>query len=496
MPNLIELPNEILDQIIDDTIPESVEAFSESCTYINRLAKSRLEHHIADVDSYCDIQITDSRGNDLLRRHKASPLELLKDFLQKPYLVRYTQQLWLGGGFKNDRSPRPTYSDEFRNQIVRALIGCWYVPSDEVQEWATQICLDDYDAGTALLLALLPNLQCLTIESSSIKTDYVGRMLFSIAEVSHDPRFTGRCLALSKVVKAELSGCGWARRGEQEIEILAKLSAIPSINILRCEKIECSGISSTGWNLHKYRSGVTIVELYNSQVHPDVVDQLLGGMQALRRFYYWTLEGLSAMEDRTRIFQVLQQHAKHTLEELDLIWFSSTNEFAWVSYDLRDFQMLKKLRVRYTAIMSANGDGTLARVPLTSTLPPSITEVRLVGPYKSWPTDCNRKFTEGTKAIARRELNNLASLFDGLPALKKQCLPNLVRVDCELVYTDEFEQFGVYQHIRETCMNAGVILNGLGGSYDQGYKAWIPPRHKRRRPAEMSLYQWYSPDPS
>ena len=491
MPGFLELPQEILDQVIDDTIPESVEAFSKSCTYINRLAKSRLEHHIANVESYCDIQITARRTNDLLRRHQASPLELLNDILQKPYLVRYPQRLWLGNGAKKDGSPRPTDSDELRNQIVRALLDCWYVPSDEVRKWATQICLGDYDAGTALLLALLPNLQCFVVESTSIQTNYIRRMLFFIAEASYDPRFTGRCLALSKLVKLELSGCNLPSGGEEEMQILAQLSTIPSVKILRCERIRCSEISLTGWNLHKYNSGVTTVEFHSCVVNPDVVDQLLRGTQALKRFYSRTLDGLNTTEDRLKIFQVLRQHAKHTLEELDLTWNSSTNEiFNLASIDhLRDFQKLKKLRVRYDAIMTEHEDGTLPQVPLTSMLPPSMTEIRLVGPYKSWRTDSTRDFTEKTKAIARQDLHDLASLFDGLPAWKILCVPNLVRIDCELSYVEELEQFGVYQHIRKTCMEAGVTVNGLDRRFDREHKPWIPPRHMRQRPAEMSLYQ-------
>ena len=498
MAKFLELPQEILDQIIDDTIPESVEAFSRSCTYINRLAKSRLEHHIADVESYCDIQITDRRTNDLLRRHQASPLELLEDILQKPYLLRYPQQLWLGGGSMNDGRPRPTDSDEFRNQIVRALIDCWYVPSDEVQKWATQICLGDYDAGTALLLALLPNLQCFVIESTSIQTDYIRRMLFFIAEAPYDLRFAGRRLALSKLVKVELSGRGLARGGEEEIEILARLSTIPSVNILRCERIKCSEISSTNWNLHMYHSGVTTIEFHYCLVHPNVVDQLLGGTQALKKFYSWTFGGLNTTEDRSKIFQVLRQRAKHTLEELDLTWNNSTNEkFNLASIDdLRDFQKLKKLRVRYDAVMTEHEDGALPQVPLTSILPPSITEVRLVGPYRYWHLGSNGELPEKSKAIARQGLHDLASLFSGLPALKEQCLPNLVGVDCEHTYVEDLEQFGVYQNIRETCMEVGVTVNGLDRRLDQEHKPWIPPRHKRQRPAEMSWYQWYSPDPS
>ncbi|KAM0795735.1 hypothetical protein BDR22DRAFT_870174 [Usnea florida] len=491
MPKLLELPQEILDQVIDDTIPESVEAFSKSCTYVNRLAKSRLEHHIADVESYCDIQINDPRTDDLLRGHRASPLELLEDILQKPYFVRYPQRLWLGGP-RDDGSPRPTDSDEFRNQIVRALNDCGYVPSDQVEEWATQICLGDYDAGTALLLALLPNIQCFVIGDSFIQTDYIGRMLCFIAEAPYDVRFAGRCLALSKLVKVELSGPGLASRGE----ILARLSTIPSVKILRCERIRCSEISSQGWNLHKYNSGVTIVEFHNCVVNPDVVDQLLEGMQALKRFYSCTRYRPNITETNSRILQVLRQHAKHTLEELDLTANSSTKErFDLASVDdFRDFRMLKILRVRYTTIMTEHEDGTLPQVPLTSILPPSITEVRLVGPYRSWETHSPRQLTEELKAVARQDLHDLASLFDGLPALRKQCLPNLVRIDCELSYAHELEQFGVFQSIRETCMEAGVTVNGLDRNFIPGERNWIQPRYLRPRPAEMSLYQCSSPD--
>ena len=490
MPKLLELPQEILDQVIDDTIPESVEAFPKSCTYVNRLAKSRLEHHIADVESYCDIQINDPRTDDLLRRHRASPLELLEDILQKPYLVRYPQRLRLGGP-RDDGSPRPTDSDEFRNQIVRALNDCGYVPSDQVEEWATQICLGDYDAGTALLLALLPNIQCFVIENSFIQPDYIGRMLCFIAEAPYDVRFAGRCLALSKLVKVELSGPGLASRGE----ILARLSTIPSVNILRCKEIKCSAKPSTGWNLHKYNSGLTIVEFHNCLVHPDVVDQLLGGTQALKRFYSSTRYRPNITENRSRILQVLRQHAKHTLEELDLTSNSSTKERSDLASvdDFRDFRMLKILHVRYTTIMTEHEDGTLPQVPLTSILPPSITEVRLVGPYRSWGWHQPGQLTEESKAVARQDLHDLASLFDGLPALKKQCLPNLVRIDCELSYAHDLKQFGVFQNIRQTCMEAGVIVNGVDNEINPGESDWILPRHLRRRPSEMSLYQWFSP---
>ena len=122
MPKLLDLPNEILDQIIDDTIPESVEAFAESSTHIYNLARDRLDQHFNDLSSYCEVELR----ND---GRKYSPLGLLRDILQKPYLVQYPQQLTLGR-FDGCTTKEPAHSDEFRSQVIKALVGCRHVPSN------------------------------------------------------------------------------------------------------------------------------------------------------------------------------------------------------------------------------------------------------------------------------------------------------------------------------------------------------------------------------
>lgn len=245
MPALLELPNEILDQIIDDTIPETVEAFSESCMQIRSLAKSRRDQHIDNLGSYCPVW-------------KYSPLELLRDILQKPYLSRYPQKLIMGT-WQHDRSYELTHSEELKTQIVKALIECWCVPSEEIEGWATEICHGDYDAGTALLLALLPNVQYLDIDLSCFG-QRVKHMVFSIAEASYDPQFTGRCLALSKVVEVCLANFHYDTR-KNEMEILAQLSALPSVNILRCIGAQGLGIATTDWSHHGHSGGVTTIEI-------------------------------------------------------------------------------------------------------------------------------------------------------------------------------------------------------------------------------------------
>ena len=273
MPKLLDLPNEILDQIFDNTIPESVEAFAESSMHISSLAQDRLYQSFNDLSYYCLVE--PKNWVDAVPG-KHSPLELLKDILQKPYLVRYPQQLTLGQ-FEESTTKEPTHSDEFRSQVIKALVGCRYVPSDEIENWATEICCGNYDAGTALLLALLSNVRCLVIRGNSSH-----RILCEAHGLLHHRSFTRHTIkcamsTLGRVAKVHISGSSYAR-GMQGLRILAQLSALPSVDVLRCSGTLCLGNAMKDWSRHGYDGGVTKIETLDSRIHPDIVNHLLQGV--------------------------------------------------------------------------------------------------------------------------------------------------------------------------------------------------------------------------
>lgn len=448
MPALLQLPTEILDQIIDDTVPESVEAFSQSCTRIRRLAKDRLGQHYDDVRSYCGIELTNRESSG---RGKYNSLELLEDMLQKPYLVRYPQKLTFGMIDMNS-SYTPAPSVEFRAQVVNALIGCCYVPSDEIEEWAAAICSGHLGAGTALLLALLPNLRYLVIHGLSFRESHLKRMLYYIAGVSHDPRFDGRHVALSRVVKLHGSGSGYAGGGH-EMEILAQLSALPSVKILRCRELMCPYGIITGWRRRSRRThygGVTKLEILGGRVNPNAVNHLLENIRDLTHFTCHVPARDLLSWGSVSIWQVLRHHTRHSLEELDLTWSENQDGNPQASFgDLGEFQVLRKLRVRYASIKLASEKRIVTPAPLAFMLPPSLKELRLVEDFCSTPKDL------------KWDLDQLVKLFDWLAESKPVRLPNLEMIDCEGAYSKDYEQSGMCQYIRETCMKAGVALKGL-----------------------------------
>lgn len=489
MPGLLELPNEILDQIIDDTIPESFEAFSESSMHISSLAKDRVDQYFEGLDSHCLVELS-NWGNPFCG--ECSPLKLLKDILQKPYLVRYPQQLTLGMIDDGISAYESAHNDKFRTHVIKALVKCRYVPSAEIEVWATEICRGNYDAGTALLLVLLSNVRCLFIDGNSFIGYYVRHMVSYIVEASHNPRLAGRCLALSRVVKVHVSGSSYDR-GKQDLGILAQLSALPSVNVLRCSRVLCPGKAITDLSRGEYYGGVTKIEVLDSQIHSEIISHLLRSVRGLTHFTCRLPVAYNNTWAASDICHVLRKRTKHTLEELDLTWLSDKETLP--SFDgLQDFQVLKKLRVRYDSIMSASENGTFSAAPLTSVLPSSLEELRLVGRHLPRQIKYNERLSERIQSIITRDLEHLTKLFDGLPELKEECLPNLVKIDCENAYHRDFEQSGSYRHVREACLRAGVALDGLpwGSQPVRGGAPSLTPQ----QPAGWwgSCYQMYSPD--
>lgn len=459
MPGLLDLPNEMLDQIIDDTIPESVEAFAVSSMHIYSLAQDRLDQYFDCLSSYCLVELSNHRDAG---PRKCSPLELLKNIMQKPYLVRYPQQLTLGQ-FDNSMTTEPAQSDEFRTQVIKALIGCRYIPSDEIENWTTEICRGNYDAGTALLLALLPNVRCLFIHGNSFIGYYMRHMVRCIVEASHDPQSAARCPALSRVAKVHLAGSSYGR-GEQGLGLLARLSALPSVKVLRCSRVMYPRKEIPDWDRHQYSGGVTKIELLDSYIHPDIISHLLQGVRTLKHFAYQAHARFCNTWSPFEICQVLQPHTKDTLEELDLTWHNTKDALALPSFDgFQELHVLKKLRVRYDSIMSASEKGSFSAAPPTSLLPSSLEELRLIGRIIPGQTEHSEASFKGIKikTVLRNDLVRLTKLFDGLPELKGDCLPNLVKIDFANAYYGDFENAGSYQQIREACIRAGVALHGL-----------------------------------
>ena len=168
MPCLLDLPNELICQIIEELNNDDIETFTESCKFIGILAADTRGELTANDKWYTCITIWD-------RTYKANnvftPLDCLGWIFHNPRLALYPRSLTIGlfwekfwvhydsiWGNEDD-----DVEDDLKDSIRKALRNCPYVYPEEVQEWAYDIRCGHLDAGPSLLLALLPNLESICL---------------------------------------------------------------------------------------------------------------------------------------------------------------------------------------------------------------------------------------------------------------------------------------------------------------------------------------------
>ncbi|MCJ1459161.1 hypothetical protein MMC28_009538 [Mycoblastus sanguinarius] len=323
MAVLLDLPNEILIQIIDDTIPDDIENFSQCCDRIANLAEETLEQHDDDKRNF-DGPIISEHGNE----PHYSPLDFLKTIIRNPQLALYPKRLWLGDGdddyyntHHDDPDGRDTdIEDEMKDGIRKLLVDCPYIPHQDIERWASKIRGKCYHAGTALLLALLPNLRSISLYDSFYLGDYLREMLDNITEASHDPYPRQGSLALSKLRRVRVKvGNTYDDNREEQVEFLAQLAALLSAKTFRCDRLLC-GDTVVDRPHPLIRGEVTEIIFSDSLIYPASLVSILQHVKNLRKFTYH-LGGRSNPEwFPLEVCTILEEIANDTLEELDLSW--------------------------------------------------------------------------------------------------------------------------------------------------------------------------------
>lgn len=132
-------------------------------------------------------------------------------------------------------------------------------------------------------------------------------------------------------------------------------------------------------------------------------------------------------------------------------------------------------------------------------LPLSLKELRLVGGSIPGQINFHGIPLVEMKALARWPLDHLTKFLDRLPDMKDECLPNLLKIDCEGAHHEDYEQSGSYQQIREACTRAEGALNELDPDLCHvPWECWPLRGAPAPRMAGwwVSWYQMDSPDPS
>lgn len=128
MPRLLELPNEVLHQIIQEIWPDDIENFASCCKILNELSQNALARHRGLRDKYNVINLDPNTV-----RHKVvnrdvrftHPVSFLRAILENPRIAYYPEELIFGA------------VDETLPNATRELFPWEFLALDDVDKWAS-----------------------------------------------------------------------------------------------------------------------------------------------------------------------------------------------------------------------------------------------------------------------------------------------------------------------------------------------------------------------
>ena len=263
MAHILHLANEILLQIIGETIPDDFDGFSQSCSRLHYLTQKSLRQHRVYKKKYSTVCLHDfhiETNEDLkceleecghenchhwVRPEWIHPLVLLRDLSVCPRITLYLKDVSIG---KLTIQPRVTFKEAMRSidegpgdLIRRKVTQCPYLAFDgirhweEADHWVQAVKSGDLQAAVALLFSFFHGVQTLTFTKPILPDSYLEKMIDKITKTKYT-RFSKKrgINAFSNLTEVCVS-LAWEelRGGLPEFLLLVKFSALKSVRILR-----------------------------------------------------------------------------------------------------------------------------------------------------------------------------------------------------------------------------------------------------------------------
>ena len=217
--------------------------------------------------------------------------------------------------------------------------------------------LKDRVYAFAVLLAMLPNLSCITVSNVMNTAEPIKAAVNAIAVVNHTPTSPFYMKALSKL--KEVRFIGLDRDEPEDFTSLTAFACLPSLRVLHGRNVH-GDVEFHPLKCIAKESNVEEVYLIRSDIPTKDFWWFLKEVKALKRFTYHHERGAGGLQnyDAGGIVTVLQKFASTTLEQLDLTanqWrlaeqrlIELTTAIEYIG-DLKGFSTLRTLRVDGTA---------------------------------------------------------------------------------------------------------------------------------------------------
>ncbi|KAH8712260.1 hypothetical protein GQ44DRAFT_713619 [Phaeosphaeriaceae sp. PMI808] len=331
---LLDLPPEVLDLIIEQTLPDGLESFVLSCKSVYVRATSQILQHneLKKRWAHTDNVFVASCGD---------ALGILYEISYEPIIAQYikTLNLWTGyadSGLVNNSNAHTFREDESAMDEIRAFLRSnKYYTATGLDSWWQEILAEgtkieapnmDQLCATVALLALLPNIKSLQLpdqwhevranESASPLVPYLESLVALSNASSHYLRPLGCLETILPFVEEGYD----TRVGLQCLQPFIYLKSIRNLYVVSCVAIEDDWSEmSFNWPNPLIKSPLTRIEMASCCMDAGGLSALLSNTPVMTTFRYshqtkW--DGLEYDWNPGELLEAIANYHGHYLKEL------------------------------------------------------------------------------------------------------------------------------------------------------------------------------------
>ena len=476
---LMDLPNELVQRVIDLAEPGDIESFAICSKTVYALAKDSIRRHSDLKKKYSFVVLGDDPDADEEHRrsyehHDMRSPAFLTAILDGKEVVYYPQKLYLyplltaseSGEGGNPGAYDPSLLDQAQilgtkilNNWYKVIQSCDLILQAEKTEWCEALYQPDLKIrAAAVILMLFANIRHLLM--SNISSDEYPEWLWSIIErivmANRDGNSipSDNAMALSKVEHFTFDII--YNGGEENFEIFTLFAMLPSMQFLDgygirgcyAERRDRSEYARS-INIPMYSSSVTKLKMIHSSVDPESLEPFLASILNLQEFeYHHRTNILGTPYQPRKIVELLIKYAGASLIALDLSaerdWCAGWHEEEQSMGSLQSLTALKSVRADDSLFQKQDWDsssGAEALIERLIDILPKTTEI--VSLIQCW---------YGPEGF---------SLFQDLVEKKHEYLPVLKEIWCEseVFQSPDLLSKSLMESLKTVGITSGYILS-------------------------------------
>ena len=452
MLRLLDLPNELLLEVIQLVVPEGIEQFTLSSKEIYHLGRDTLISHRCRKQ-YGVVNCSRAKDPDIGSMKHIQPLRFLANISLDEAIAAYTTELTIG---RSDVDKWGLFLDNEEQEQLHTvwlsakIESCPYLKHEDVDSWTADILSGFLPRTYALLVTLLPNLRSLTIIEHFRLEPSFSDMVSNIARVSTQGDHV-TSIALGKL--SELCVNDRASYPSESLNLCAEFAALPSMRSLQGHNVLGSDFL---WPSQAQISGITSIRFSGSSVNADSFTELFRGMKALEVFVYEQGArdyGQTAEENPADIVDGLLLHAKSSLRRMDITRNRGEDfdDECYFLVSLDAFEVLRWIRLDVELLFIEDSDEVDVALPAGHFYTEEGLEDYHYGYEASPLVDTLPSSVETLELVGVLSEANTASMLARLPELKEERLPRLKKIIFE-------GHYAVGETITTECSKVGIKL--------------------------------------